>query len=171
MLSTRAQAAALKEVLPMTSCNDRLLGSLSRATTSQGHQLHWEQAAWKGTFKENFSHPSTIPSLPLPAFMTAGQCRWGQTDDKDLMGKRKGGRNGSAKGKRILLRRQKENNGGHKTPPSSPAVPAGPGRSCSELSPSSARPSLIFLVIGRLVFQKKPGSVFFSANGFCIAWA
>lgn len=64
MLSTTGQAAALQEVLPMTSCNDRLLGSLFRATTGRGHQLHWAQAAWKGTVQENFSHPSTIPVPP-----------------------------------------------------------------------------------------------------------
>lgn len=72
MPSTTAQAAALKEVLPMTSCNDRLLGSLFRATTSQGHQLHWEQAVWKGTFKENFSHP--LPSLSLAASASFHDC-------------------------------------------------------------------------------------------------
>lgn len=66
---------------------------------------------------------------------------------------------------------KKKTVGDTRHPPSSPAMTASPGRSCSELSPSSARPGLIFLVIRRLVFQKKPGSVFFSADGFCIARA
>lgn len=116
MLSTRAQAAA----------HDQLQQQVVQISIQRNHQPGTSTTVGTGCLEKHvqrtllppFYNPR--PSLPLPAFMTAGQCRWGQRDDTDLMWKRKGGRNGSAKGKRILLRRQKEANGGPKTP--SPAA-------------------------------------------------
>lgn len=80
-----------------------------------------------------------IPALTTPVPHSFCDCWAAQTGtDGRPRGRgveRKGGRNGSAKGKWILLRRQDKSGAGYtRHPPGSPARTASPGRSCSESS-------------------------------------
>lgn len=67
---------------------------------------------------ENFFHHSTL-SVPavLPAFMSAGQCRWGQTGTTDKGNvEEERGKEWEGQGETDLSQKT-ENNEGHKTPP------------------------------------------------------
>lgn len=130
------------------------------ATTSHGEP---GRCCWKRWIPGKLLPPLQSLSLGASASFHEG---WTMPSDGDRQmeklhmeeGRRK---EWESRGKQIILRRQKKTNRGHQRKPK---------RTCSELSPSSARPDLIFPGIQRLVFQKKAGSEFYS-GGFCVAWA